>query len=710
MAGMDDFLKELVKAFEGEAADLLQASSQALMELEAAPDAAARGPLYNKLGRALHTLKGSGATCGLVDVADLAHKLEDLLAPLKAAAAPLPGASADLLLKGLDVLRSRVKAHAKGEGGKLFNLAQAIPELYGQRKEDPSRPAEKPAGASGQVSNASAEPVADELADEVELAETSWRIDEAQVLGLLREVERLREHQLSLRDRKRELERLKLSLRQGGEQGLQEALTQSGLLEAALMHDAENAATVVELLEERLKAIHSVPVSRALEPLQRSVRDACRVTGKQARLALVGGEVALDKRLLESLRGPLLHLVRNAVDHGIEAPEARDAKGKHREGVITLRVEQQGNLLVLEVADDGAGIDPGRLREAAARKGLFSAEALQAMDEKRLLDLVFESGFSSKQGVSQLSGRGVGLDVVKAQVRALKGNVELESRQGQGARFILTLPLEMGASPLMIVRVGAQIVGLPVAAVESVLAVGKAQLSSAGKPRLLHRDQWLDVADLGALLSLRPPAAPEAGQSLLVLQSHGRRLGLLVDSVDGDAELVILPLPIELGLGAKPPYAGASLYLGAELVLVLRPEWALSSANEAPVVSGAGRRALVVDDSLTARAMHRAALESGGFSVMAAASGPAGLGLAAKNPVDVVVCDIQMEGMDGFEFTRALRAMPQGRQVPVILVSVSENDEDRVTGTAAGANAFLNKRECAAGRLLQAVSGLLERA
>ena len=481
-------------------------------------------------------------------------------------------------------------------------------------------------------------------------------------------------------------------------------------MEAALTHDAENAATVVELLEERLKAIHSVPVSRALEPLQRSVRDACRLTGKQARLALVGGEVALDKRLLEALRGPLLHLVRNAVDHGIEAPELRDSKGKHREGVITLRVEQQGNLLVLEVADDGEGLDPERLRAAAARKGLFSADALKAMDDKRVLDLVFESGFSSKDSVSQLSGRGVGLDVVKSQVRALKGSVELESRRGQGVRFILTLPLELGASPLMMVRVGAQVLGLPVSAVESVLAVAKAQLTSAGKPRLLHREQWLDIADLGALLGLRPPAAPEAGQSLLVLQSQGRRLGLLVDSVDGDAELVILPLPLELGLGAKPPYAGASLYLGAELVLVLRPDWALTASAEVSAANSTARRALVVDDSLTARAMHRAALESGGFTVMAAASGPAGLALAAKTPVDVVVCDIQMDGMDGFQFTQAYKATPQGRRTPVILVSVSESEEDRAQGSAAGAEAFLNKRDCAAGRLLQAVTGLMERA
>ena len=707
---MDDFLKELVKAFEGEASELLKVSSQCLMELEAAQDAATRGPLYNKLGRALHTLKGSGATCGLVDVGELAHKLEDLLAPLKGASAPLPPQTADLLLKGLDVLRLRIKAHAKGEASKLSNLAQAMPELYAATAA--AAIVAKPAAVPEAGPPPDLEPAAKvvELEDDLELAETSWRVDEGQVLGLLREVERLREHQLSLRDRKRELERLKLALRSNGPQAIQEALTLAGPLEAAMAHDAENAATVVELLEERLKAIHSVPVSRALEPLQRSVRDACRLTGKQVRLALVGGEVAVDKRLLEALRGPLLHLVRNAVDHGIEAPDLRDAQGKHREGVITLRVEQQGNLLVLEVADDGAGLDPQRLREVAARRGLFSAEQLKAMDDKQLLDLVFESGFSSKSGVSQLSGRGVGLDVVKSQVRALKGSVELESRQGQGARFILTLPLELGASPLMMVRVGSQVMGLPVAAVESVLAVAKAQMASAGKPRLLHREQWLDVVDLAALLGLRPPSAPEIGQSLLVLQSQGRRLALLVDSVDGDAELVILPLPQELGLGAKSPYAGASLYLGAELVLVLRPEWALAASLEAPLTPQGTRRALVIDDSLTARAMHRAALESGGFTVMAASSGTAGLALAAKNPVDVVICDIQMDGMDGFEFTQLFKATPAGRRTPVILVSVSESEEDRHLGRQAGAEGFLNKRDCAAGHLLQSVSALMERA
>jgi chemotaxis protein histidine kinase CheA len=704
----DDLMRELLKAFEGEAAGLLSQASQALMDLESAA-AEARPALYVKLGRALHTLKGSGATCGLMDCSELAHKLEDRLAPLKASSAVMPLEEGDLLLKGLDVLRERVKAHVKGEAGQLQNLSTAMPELYGLAPAAAAPPSPELAAAGpGPASAAPQEHPQRRAADHGDdgFAEASWKVNEEQVLGLLRDVERLREHQLGLRDRRRELLRAAEALREGD---LELARTILGQADASLGHDAENAATVIELLEERLKAIHSLPASRLLEPLARAVRDACRVTGKQARLALLGGEVAADKRLLESLRGPLLHLVRNAVDHGIEAPQARDAAGKHQEGVITLRFEQQGNLLLVECSDDGGGVDPEKLRTAALKQGLRDAAQLKAMDEKTLLELIFESGFSSKDDVTQLSGRGVGLDVVRSQVRALRGSVELSSRVGQGTRFSLTLPLELGATPLMMTRVGAQVLGLPVAAVESVLSVGKATLSGGLQPRLDHRGQWLDLSDLGALLGQRPALQPEAGQSLLVLQHGGQRLALLVDGVDGDAELVLLPLPPELGLGVRNPYAGACLYLGAELVLALKPEWLLARAAEPVAAAASSRRALVVDDSLTARAMHRVALESGGFSVLAAASGAQALEVLAKTPVDVVVCDIQMEGMDGFALTRRLRQTSAGKRTPIVLVSMSESEEDRRLGSEAGADAFLSKKECAAGRLLDTVSGLLER-
>ncbi|HTB34660.1 MAG TPA: chemotaxis protein CheV, partial [bacterium] len=264
-----------------------------------------------------------------------------------------------------------------------------------------------------------------------------------------------------------------------------------------------------------------------------------------------------------------------------------------------------------------------------------------------------------------------------------------------------------GATPLMMARAGAQIFGLPVAAVEHVVAVEKAHLEPGQHMRMDFRGQWLDVADLGALLGLRPPLPAESGQALLVLQSNGRRVALLVDAVEGDAELVVLPLPYELELGARHPYAGASLYLGSELVLVLKSEWILAHAAAGEGPSPSQRRALVVDDSLTARAMHRAALEAGGFSVLAAPGGAQALALLARTRVDVVVSDIQMDGMDGFELCRRLRATSAGAKLPVVLVSVSDSDAERETGRLAGASAFLNKRDCAAGRLVQLVQGLL---
>lgn len=681
---LDDLQKELTQAFEGEAAALLAQATQVLMELEAVTGQAERTALYTRLGRCLHTLKGSGATCGLMDIADLAHKLEDRLAPYKPGLMELPPSEADLLLKSLDVMRQRTRAHAKGHGGKLVNIASALPDIYGHVA-GPG-PGSAPAVTAPQ----------EELG-----AVTSWSVNEGHILGFLQDIERLREHQLSLRDRRQALAQMGKALREGR---YDEALTRLGLAESASSHDLENAATLVDLLEDRLRTIHSLPTGVLQEPLARAARDAARLTGKQVRLALVGGETAVDKRLVEALRGALLHLVRNAVDHGVEAPEVRDVAGKHREGVVTVRFEQEGNLLLVEVSDDGGGVDPKKLRAAAEKRGLKPAQDLAAMNEKDLLELIFESGFSSKDDVTQLSGRGIGLDVVRTQVRSLKGGVELSSKIGQGTRFLLTLPLEIGATPLMMVRVGAQVLAIPVGSVESVLEAGRNVTGADGTWGLEFRGQHIDLADLGAILGQRTASTPELGQAILVLQSGGKRRGVLVDTVDGDTELVVLPLPEELGLGPHAPYAGASLYLGAELVLVLKSEWVLSRSLDAAPVHA--RRALVVDDSLTARAMHRAALESGGYEVLASASGAQAIKLLAKNRVDVVVCDIQMEDMDGFEFTRRLREDAALRSLPVILVSVSDSDEDRALGEKAGASAFLSKRECASGRLLQVLGSL----
>jgi chemotaxis protein histidine kinase CheA len=451
-----------------------------------------------------------------------------------------------------------------------------------------------------------------------------------------------------------------------------------------------------------------MPVRTVLEPLRRAVRDLCKATGKQAKLSVVGAEVSLDRRVLEQLRGPLVHLVRNAVDHGLELPHVREARGKHREGALTIRVEQQGNMLFIEVADDGAGLDVEQIREAALRRALVPAEELANMTTQQLHQLVFRPGFSTKIEATEFSGRGVGLDVVRNQIQALQGHVELQSVPGQGARFMLTLPADLGSSPVLVVRCGEHQLGIPMAAVESSRAARSKDLK-IGRTRvqLDHREQLLSVQDLGAVVGLRQPEVPADGQPLLILQSQGRRLALSVDEVLGDRELVIRPLPVEVR--ELPAYQGAATLARGELVLILRPDFLVSSDRRADGGLGSTRRALVVDDSLTARALHRTALETGGYLVHTASNGRQALEQLRHSAYDVMVCDIGMDEMDGYQLTAAVRQRVETDSMPILLVSARDSDTDRQRGMAVGADGFLTKKDCVSGRLLSEVSAVIGR-
>ena len=728
---MEEFFQELVKGFELEASELVEAASSAVMELEQC-DAAARASIFDRLGRNLHTLKGSSATCGLLDVSELAHKLEDLVAPYKKSSDPFPPQQADLLLKGLDLLMSRVRIHARGQGKTLPGLHLAMPELFGASAQPgevqaveaaPKAKAAKKAGPAGAQQPETLQdgmPTLEAFTDSGEAAvaadgiegiegpseesanfeATSWRVDNRQVLNLMREVERLRELRLNLMDRARDLA-MQADLLAQGDYGQEAKSLKVPLqrMKVELSYDIETTGSVVELMEEHLKAIYSMPVGKALEPLQRVLRDTCRQTGKLAKLSVAGGELMLDRRILEGLSSPLVHLVRNAVDHGLEMPELRDSLGKHQEGALVIRLEQQGNWLNLEVSDDGKGLDPVKLRETAVSKGIIRSDEAAALSDIEACELIFRAGFSTASSVSRLSGRGVGMDVVKSAVKQLRGMIEVHSNPGQGTRFLITLPLTLGASPMMLLKAGNGTFGLPVPSVESVFKAGSGILDKVGEEwRLKWQESWLKLSDLSAVLGLRAAAEAAEGMNIVVLQSQGKRLALMVEQIEGDAELVILPLPE--GVAAEGSYQGAAMHSGGELMLVLRPDWLIEQGGKRGAARGK-LKALVVDDSLTARAMHRGILESGGYMVHAAASAKQALQMLEAGTYDVIICDVSMEGMDGLEFTRTLKSGPRPLATPVVLVSANDSEEDRSAALESGAESFISKQDCAAGRLLE---------
>ncbi|NMO22848.1 response regulator [Pyxidicoccus fallax] len=716
---VDPLLQGLVAGFAVEAQEVVQKVTMDLLELERdglETDALAK--LYVRLGRHLHTLKGSAASLGMQDLSDIAHKLEDALAPLKANPQKMPRPVVDILLHGLDLFMLRAQAHADGRGDALPDPAAALAQLVA----DAPPPEEAaamgaPAGNTAAAEAAAAiaspppspspSPAAAEPEALAESADSGWRVSARQVTSLMREVERLREVRLRFEERGRELDRVVTLL---AKQGLLAETAEARSLLAGtartLRTDGEETGDIVEALEEGLKAITTRPVRTILDPLQRMVRDLSRQLGKEARLSVVGSEVSLDRRLLEKLQGALVHLLRNAVDHGLEMPVQRERAGKHHEGALTMRVEQQGNLLYLECADDGAGIDLDRVRKVAEQRGVVTAEETARLNDNQVRDLIFRAGFSTRTDVTDTSGRGVGLDAVRASVEALQGRIEVASTPGQGTRFMLTLPVDLGSSPVLVVRVLEQLVGLPMLAVEAT-QLARADALRLGKRRahMEYQGQLLPVVDLGARLGLRALTPPAEGQPLLIVQSGGKRVALAVDAVVGDRDLVIRPLPSEVR--DVPAWQGAATLSRGELLLICRPDWLVSDTEKTQVV--AQRRALVVDDSLTARALHRAMLEAGGFTVHLAASGARALDRLQTDTYDVVICDLDMEEMDGTQLIAKLRERRETAALPVILVSAHDSAAARERGLAAGADGYLSKRECAAGRLLAEVLDVMSR-
>jgi CheY-like chemotaxis protein len=297
---------------------------------------------------------------------------------------------------------------------------------------------------------------------------------------------------------------------------------------------------------------------------------------------------------------------------------------------------------------------------------------------------------------------------VRNQIQTLQGHVEVQSVPEQGTRFILTLPAELGSSPVLVVRCGEHQLGLPMVTVESSrtsrtkdLRVGRARV------QIEHREQLIPLQDLGALMGLRQPEAPADGQPLLILLSQGKRLALSVDEVLGDRELVVRPLPVEVR--DLPAYQGAATMARGELVLILRPDWLVSLDKRSEAGVTGTRRALVVDDSLTARALHRTALEAGGYLVHTASNARQALEQLRHSAYDVMVCDIGMEEMDGFQLTTAVRTRAETDTMPILLVSARDSDSDRMRGTAVGADGFLTKKDCVSGRLLAEVSAVIAR-
>ncbi|MGD0675845.1 MAG: chemotaxis protein CheW [Polyangiaceae bacterium] len=577
-----DAIRRLIEGFVGEASDLCESVTRDLLAIErGGKDLVAR---YENVARSLHTLKGGAGTLGLEDLERLAHRLEDALLAHQAAKEPIPSRDADALLRGLDAFMDRLRAHADGRAAELDSVEDVLAALR-PAGEQPSVDVADEAIAGLDPTPEQPEPSA------IARGQQAWRVAPEHVIALTREVERLRFLRLRVDERRHALARARSAL--GPLSRAHDAREADEILagvDAALAADAQDVADLVDVLEQGVKDISTQPIRVIFEPLHRAVRDLCRSTGKEARLSFVGGETCLDRRVLEALKGPIVHLIRNAVVHGIEAPAERRDRGKHEEGAIVIRVEQQGNVVFIEVSDDGAGLKLEAIKRAAIERKIATEAELARMPPEKVHELVFLPAVSTAPEVTATSGRGIGMDAVKKGIEQLHGQIELQTTYGQGTRILLTFPAGLGSSPILIVRVEDRDFGLPMASVESVVAASPSHLTiGRGETRLKHQDELLLVVDLGAALGLRP-LRPVTGGRLLIVHSKGRRVALWVNDVVGDMNLAIRPLPIEVA--HVPLYQGASSLAGGTLVLIMRPDW-ITGVRDPATMSRTGREAFV---------------------------------------------------------------------------------------------------------------------
>ena len=467
-------------------------------------------------------------------------------------------------------------------------------------------------------------------------------------------------------------------------------------------------------IERELRQIRMLPFHQACDGLHRAVRDLASAGDRQVALTIEGGELQLDRSILEKMRSPLLQLVRNAVDHGIEAVGEREAAGKSPQGQIVVSAAIEGNRAHICVADDGRGLDLRAVVDRSRVKGLAIPS-----EQEALADLIFEPGVSTAQAITALSGRGVGLDVVKTTVTALRGTVGVTSRPGAGTRFDISLPLTLSAFSALLMRVGKTCFAVDLENILRVMPVGADDIVSAnGRNVLVLQARQVPVVFLADLLHLgREPSATEAKENpiAVVLVDGERQVAFLVDQVIGNHEIVVKPLGERL---RQMQYiAGASVLPDGDLALILNAGELISgsfalapSRFSADTIMGGlqtAKRILVVEDSMTTRMLEVSVLQASGYAVEAAVDGVDAWSILEALEVDLVVSDVEMPRMDGIDLTERIRKTPRTRDIPVILLTARETEADKLRGLQAGADAYLLKSAFDQTTLLDTIQRLL---
>jgi two-component system chemotaxis sensor kinase CheA len=737
--------------FQEEAADLLQRLNEGFIALETASD---DRELSDRVLRDAHTLKGSSRMVGLIEISDIAHRLEDVMMQVRAGLTYTPEMS-DSIFEALDAVAFLTEHAAEKEPAHDLDLAGLQSRLESLAASG-TTPGDAAADATTEAPAPETPPASSDqecVAREDDLRskeQPTVRVRTSDVDGLLnlasevvisevRDVQRVDElHAVagSLSGASQTWAKVKTALGSIGEaDGLADLLGEDmGTLDRHLTQgrrdladfvsryseESSRSSMIANELQDEVMQLRMLPVSTIFQVFPRAIRDLAREYGKEIELVLEGEETELDKKVLEAINDPLVHIMRNAVDHGIELPEERVAAGKPARGTVRLAARQEGDHIVIEIADDGAGIDPVKVRRAAVRKGYVSPADAEQMTDREAMFLIFEPGFSTSAIITEISGRGVGMDVVREfVVGQLKGSLDVHSNVGRGTTFQLVIPLTLAVIRALMLRVDGQLFALPTASVDETLRVERSEVVKLeGRDVIRRGRRTIPLVHLTDVLGIH--SAEEIGRTVTVASVgySGHRIGYIVDEFVGEQQIVIKPLGSHLG--RVDNIAGVTVAGAGEIVPILNVPDLIKNARSLsgkrlPAARGEmyekperQRLVLICEDSFTTRELERSIFESAGWKVEAAPDGAAGLARLQEGlAVDAVVTDVQMPNMTGLELTRAIKGDAALRATPVVVVTSLERDEEKAEGIAAGADAYITKSVFNQDTLLDTVESLV---
>lgn len=666
--------KDAYRYFRVEARELLDALAKGVLDLD---KGIASEELVQGLLRLAHTLKGAARVVKQAEMADLVHGVEDLLAPYRTGGLRVPRAQVDSVLAALDAMNaSLAQLVAPPDAG-------AVPEV--RIPDAPARMA---------------------------------RVDIAEVDAVLEGLGEVGSELASLRRVAASMAHLQDLASQWTEQGAApntpaRAMAQD--VQVALAGAQRSMVASVERMDRELRQardavekLRLVPVATLFNTLERSTRDAAHSVGKQVVFEASGGEVRIDGEVLDRVQTALVQLVRNAVAHGIESVAQRQICAKPPAGRVTLEVVRRGYHAWFRCRDDGGGMDLEAVRRAIQRKGAIALDT-QGLTAADLIGLLLKGGITTASTVTELAGRGIGLDVVREVVQRLHGDVTAQTTLGRGTMFELRVPLSLASLNVLMVEAQEQVVAIPLDAVKRTLRISAAEIvHSPLGAAILHEDQLIPLLPLA--LGTHEPMAKTNMLTVVVVASRGERLAVAVARLCGIDTVVLRPLPALAPV--DPIVLGLHLDTEGNPRMVLDPDQFATIKAQFNPASTQGRSArpiLIVDDSLTTRMLESSILESAGFAVELATSAEEGLEMARRQSYALFLVDVEMPGMDGFGFVEQVRADPDLREVPSILVTSRDSTEDRQRGLDAGACAYIVKGEFDQVDFLQRVTDLVAR-